>query len=119
MTAQEIFNIVWDHLITKAAPKSVVHLPFEDKKCLYRGPNGTKCAIGALVTDEECEGWGNWAVHQLVEKGRLPERLEGHLYLLENLQDVHDLCDVPSQRLGNMVSIAKLHNLSLPEGFIQ
>ncbi len=47
MTEQEAFTIVKDHLLTQN--KQAI----EGEACLYRGPNGTKCAIGALITDEE------------------------------------------------------------------
>lgn len=49
MTPQEIFDTVAVHLMTQ------VHRS-EDKaheECLYRGPDGLKCAAGALIPDDD------------------------------------------------------------------
>jgi len=43
---QSVFDKVATHLLTQNC-KSV-----EDGACLYRAPNGMKCAIGALIPDE-------------------------------------------------------------------
>jgi len=59
--------------------------------CVYRGKNGTKCAVGCLITDEEykreMEGNDVTALNRL---GLLPERLIPHLELLSEMQAVHD-----------------------------
>lgn len=46
--AQEIFNKVATHLLTQGK-RSVA----SDGSCMYRGPEGTKCAIGCLIEDDE------------------------------------------------------------------
>lgn len=46
MTPQEIFDKVCKHLLTQRV-KSI-----NGTKCVYRGPNGTKCAVGCLIPDE-------------------------------------------------------------------
>lgn len=46
MTNEEIFEKVRTHLLTQNA-KSMI-----DGICLYRGPNGLKCAVGCLIEDE-------------------------------------------------------------------
>lgn len=57
MTLQEIFDQVATHLLDQgvASVDSV-------KGCLYRGPEGTKCALGCLIPDnyytKEMEGHG-------------------------------------------------------------
>lgn len=105
MTAQEIFNLVWDHLITKASPKSM-----EGDECLYRGPNGTKCAVGALVTDEECKHWGALGVRRV----RLPARLQKHELLLLELQTAHDMSETIAGRTSRLHETANKHRLKIP-----
>lgn len=45
-TKQQIFDTVAKHLFTQG-----VRCDDGDHNCLYRGPNGTKCAVGALIPD--------------------------------------------------------------------
>lgn len=48
MDKQAIYNQVRDHLLKQNAKSQ-----FETENgCFYRGPNGMKCAIGALIKDE-------------------------------------------------------------------
>ena len=49
MIYQQHFNKVWDYFITKENPKSY---DSTTGYCLYRGPNGTRCAIGILIPDK-------------------------------------------------------------------
>jgi hypothetical protein len=51
LSNQEVFDRVWDHFITKKNPQSIDNP--EDHSCLYRGPNGKKCAAGILIPDEK------------------------------------------------------------------
>lgn len=51
MNKQEFFDAVVTGLIKQGAPSHSV----EDQSCMYRGPNGLKCAIGLLIPDEEYE----------------------------------------------------------------
>ena len=85
MTAQEVFDKIVAHLRAQAA-KSV-----QGFSCKYRGPNGTKCAVGCLIPDEqyrpEMEGI---MVDDLISRGWLPEYLIPHQKLLCDMQRVHD-----------------------------
>lgn len=47
MTNQEIFNKVVSHLRAQGIKSK------DATGCLYRGPNGTKCAAGCLIEDSE------------------------------------------------------------------
>ena len=85
MTNQEAFDIMVTHL-RKQGCKS------EDEQhetCLYRGPNGLKCAVGALIPDEEYKP--EWD-----EKGTAAGRLDcaalrgiegGLLYAMQQAHD--------------------------------
>ena len=46
-TAKEIFETVKKHLMAQGMPSMD-----ENETCMYRGDNGTKCAVGCLITDE-------------------------------------------------------------------
>jgi hypothetical protein len=48
MTNQEIFDKVWNWFIRDNNPTSI-----QENFCLYRGPNGAKCAAGILIPDSE------------------------------------------------------------------
>lgn len=87
MTAQELFNQAYLGVLAQDGPS---RLP-SSSMCAYRGPEGRKCALGLIITDEEyspaMEGWG---AYRLDDRGLLPERLRPHLPLLARMQDAHD-----------------------------
>jgi len=96
LTMQEIFDTVVQHLLTQNE-KSVDTFR---GTCLYRTPDGKKCAVGALIPDDEynvsMESTGD--VHSLVynhsdlcPKSLLAYRTnESFMDLLLTLQRVHD-----------------------------
>lgn len=45
---QDVFNRVWDHFVTKGNPRAIIN-----QRCLYRTPDGARCAVGLLIPDEE------------------------------------------------------------------
>lgn len=49
MNIQEIFDTVSVHLLTQNEKSQESSFY---SSCLYRGPNGTKCAVGCLIKDE-------------------------------------------------------------------
>lgn len=83
-TEQEVFDQVVIHLFTQKT-KSV---DGNNETCVYRTPDGKKCAAGCLISDEEYdsdiegEAWT-----KLVEKGFAPN---AHVKLISALQRVHD-----------------------------
>ncbi len=111
MTEQTAFTIVKNHLLTQMT-KSI-----EGNQCLYRGPNGTKCAIGALITDEEYKEITDhshefWAIYDLmVFQTENLQSLQGlDLTFLEELQIIHDQYE--TQDWKNQLEVfAKKHNL--------
>ena len=58
--------------------------------CVYRGPNGTKCAVGCLIPDglysKDMEGKCGYDVVESIGWGHLSE------YLIISVQDAHDNC---------------------------
>ena len=83
MTDQEAFDIVAHHLLTQRE-RSENH-----GMCAYRGRNGLKCAIGALIPDSDyhpgLEGRGACEV-----RWKLRVLQSVNVDLLSDLQKLHD-----------------------------
>jgi hypothetical protein len=82
-TKQEVFNHIASGLLTQGERS------YEGSACLYRGPNGLKCAGGMVIDDDEYGGEDmedqDW--EGLVEGGFAPS---AHMELITKLQGVHD-----------------------------
>ena len=88
LTKQDIFNIVANGML-KQGKKS------EDRgssSCLYRGPNGLKCAIGMLMPDNLYDSImeGQSASESDVMKTLNVPNTVAFADFLDNLQGVHD-----------------------------
>lgn len=83
---QLTFNTVATHLLTQMERAQT------KEGCRYRAPNGLKCAVGCLITDEEydygMEGRG-WSSLLIAFPG-LKSRIGRHGRLLTRLQTIHD-----------------------------
>lgn len=59
-------------------------------RCMYRGPNGTKCAVGMLIPDElyykEIESAAARALPRILGVKMRSDKID----LLEDLQSIHD-----------------------------
>lgn len=95
MTNQEIFDKVALHLTTqkmKSEAQLKTYSGITYTQCVYRGPDGLKCAAGALIPDElytqDMEGKG--VSHADVEPALLTVVSEDQLPLLASLQRIHD-----------------------------
>lgn len=92
MTPQEIFDTVANHLRKQGRPA------MSEGNCVYRGPDGTKCAIGCLIPDElyeeDMEGRGVLALitpDEYETKFVLPDFFnDENVRLMMDLQTVHD-----------------------------
>lgn len=89
MTRQEIFDKVVAHFAVQreAAAKY--------EGCMYRTPDGRKCAVGALVPDEaydpSCEGDGvSTLFREYPDMMRVSGLTRRHEVLLIDLQRAHD-----------------------------
>lgn len=89
MDKQEIFDTVVKALKKQGKP-SVSHRG----ECVYRGPDGTKCAAGHLLPDEcytpTMEG-ASWNVLVYHHGDKLPKFLVDEADLIRRLQSIHDL----------------------------
>jgi hypothetical protein len=97
---QFLFNYIANHLLTqnkKSQGYSKDHRDFDDVRCLYRGPDGLKCAAGAVITDDvysaDFERIGVWSIEKddkvfTLSLGRTPTERE--MDMLQKLQSIHD-----------------------------
>lgn len=84
---QEIFNQVAKHLLTQNK-KSIK----EDGVCLYKSPEGLKCAAGCLISNEEYRPefeTNSW--YWLIRDSKFPKE---HQALIRDLQFIHDQISV-------------------------
>ena len=82
-TEQQVFDQVATHLATQG-----VQARNNNNLCCYRTDNGLMCAAGCLMDDKEYDPdmeKKGWAVLQ--RNGKVPD---AHLYLIQDLQTVHD-----------------------------
>jgi len=106
-TEQELFDTVATHLI-KQGKRSI-----SKYECLYRGPDGMKCAIGCLIPDSDYRPYfeGN-DLGQLLEYGKLPKNLAEEFTenedMLADLQALHDN-DEPNMWKERLAEIAELY----------
>lgn len=112
MKNQEVFDTVARHLLTQKEPS-------QDKdsggmmRCMYRGPRGLKCAVGALIPDE-CyfESLESKAVmHSEVLRVIRSLGMYRAAPLLADLQRLHDDRE-PSQWREGLRNIARGYRLS-------
>ncbi len=109
MTNQEIFDKVVAHL-RKQNARSVMML-----KCLYRGPNGLKCAVGCLISDDaysrdlETRVVGASKVQSALLASGVPND-ETTIDMLRSLQQTHDYQDISNWE-HYFMSIAERYNL--------
>jgi len=90
MTNQEAFDKMMAHL------RSLKERSMDENglSCVY---NGSKCAVGALMTDEEQDKFGNYdggayeLLDAMVRKGHTSPLHSLDLDLLIEMQDLHDM----------------------------
>jgi len=85
MTAQQVFDMSASHLL-----KQMGRSQSDSEACLYRGPNGLKCAAGVFLTDEGAEAADNSCENTwggVVARRIAPPENES---LIESLQNIHD-----------------------------
>ena len=52
LTKQQMAEGIYDWFFVKGNTQALRGKTETDKRCMYRGPNGTKCAVGCLIPDE-------------------------------------------------------------------
>lgn len=110
MTKQEAFNIVVKHLAAQNWEKSIIA-----GSCAYRGQGGKKCAIGALLNDDDVvhEGdavFGRW-FNPILE--RLDLGIGGRGFL-DCLQSAHDMPCSGDDMKVQLKSVGRAFRLEWP-----
>lgn len=95
MNKQEIYDKVKAHLLAQGRRAL---RPGSKRACVYRAPNGDKCAAGVLIADEhyseDLEGkpaYCNFDVNYALRKSDVPEEC---LSFVGELQTIHDTAPV-------------------------
>lgn len=108
MTNQEAFETMVRHL-RKQGCQSISE---DGTRCLYRGPNGRRCAVGVLISDGEYqERWDATGVR--VDRLGLPWLGDLDMRLLEFMQFTHDHV-TPSRWEARFMDAAGTFALTLP-----
>jgi hypothetical protein len=97
MTDQEIFDTVTTFLLKQGVQSiNPGEYAIHQNACLYRGPNGAKCAIGCLIPDtlytSDIEGTGIREFINPELKNFLGLSVPARIEFLEELQYTHDHC---------------------------
>ena len=95
-TDQTAFDAAYVHCM-----KQKVRAVSDDGDCLYRGPNGTKCAVGCLIPDDlydpSMEHEDGYEVMEIIGWGHLNHSL------IDRVQEAHDVYLDPDD-------LSKFHN---------
>lgn len=111
MTNQTAFNKVARHLLTQNA-----RCVNSSNACVYRGPKGLKCAIGALIPDDQYKrrfDTRQFNTDDLVDVG-VPALQGLDPSLLRELQVVHDVHAVEFWP-WYLIDVANKFNLRVPK----
>jgi hypothetical protein len=110
-TLQELFDVSAAHLLKQRA-RSVS----PSGRCLYRGPNGTMCAVGVLISDDnynlrlEGRGVGHEAVLRALRDSGCPTH-HAAVVLLADLQRLHDTVEEIDLWPVRLTQLAGRHGL--------
>ena len=84
-TSQEVYDQIVDHLRTQGDKA------YSNGNCVYHSKEGTKCAAGCLIADDEYhEDFEECGWYYLVAMGIVPRN---HTNLIKEFQKVHDNVD--------------------------
>lgn len=123
---QAFFTKTLEHLLTQGRPAS----PSNSQFCVYRSPEGLKCAFGVHIEDAEyvpeMEGNSVWTLNTRYPTifDRLRINTSVDLEFVQSLQTMHDeSSDLARDRWRIQVEgvarrIARKHQLTLPETFV-
>ena len=102
--AQELYDYIVEAIVKQGRPSVG-----DNDRCLYRGPDGLKCAYGHVHPDSMYSPvrMENHGVDTLRRDGKLPESLIPHVDLLCFLQNAHDGNSQRVDFLSGFLSSAK------------
>lgn len=114
MTKQEIFTKVARHLLKQNAQST--KLGMNGLICLYRGPEGRKCAVGVLIPNrlysKDLEGITS--LDAALRSVLLRVGIRGpQVNFVHELQVIHDELE-PAEWLAALTQVARYHTLTMP-----
>jgi hypothetical protein len=102
--AQELYDYIVEAIVKQGRPSVG-----DNDRCLYRGPDGLKCAAGHVIPDSMySEDMENRALFQLKDQKKIPKSLIRHAGLMSLLQDVHDEPLIRADFLNGFLSRVKI-----------
>lgn len=108
MNDQEAFDIMVKHL-RKQGRKSAL---MDGYTCMYRHPEGLKCAIGVLIPDSEYKPKIEGMTASFIVK-KCPSLKDINWKLLNQMQNTHDRFSVEMWE-SRFIEIAKQFSLKVP-----
>jgi hypothetical protein len=106
--AQELYDFVVAAIVKQGRPSVG-----SNDRCLYRGPDGLKCAYGHVHPDSMySEKMESRNVERLSELNLIPKSLFPHKKLLKNLQADHDAATPYECFMGKFLSFSMQTALS-------
>lgn len=116
LTKQEAFNLAYRGLKSQGFKSSTI---LGTISCVYRHPDGLKCAVGHIMTDEEYRP--NFDEHSGVTAATVARLLNWQIVdepfqvdFLTRLQEVHDEAANPSDMVLRLEDFADSYNLEIP-----
>lgn len=112
-TQQQVFDFVVTHLMTQGKKSDD-----EDGDCRYRTPEGLKCAVGCLMSDEEYnpkyEGCSVPYLQMVFREDSFLNLIATYEKLLTELQYVHDTY-TPEAWSEQLQEVADTFKLEMPK----
>lgn len=102
-TLQGIFNIVSTHLLKQNARSTDC-----EGTCMYRGKDGTKCAAGCLIPNDQYKKQYEYCTWSTLQReGLVPSKFSDEIQELQRIHDYGSISGWPAQ----LKEFAKHHNL--------
>lgn len=102
--AQELYDYIVEAIVKQGRPSVG-----DNDRCLYRGPDGLKCAYGHVHPDSMySEDMEDSNIQRLNEMGRIPKSLLPHIDLLLYMQRNHDGTHPGHNFLSSFLSYSNL-----------
>lgn len=107
---QEIFDIVAAHLLKQGEQSFFREYDRDDQEdvvtgCAYRSKDGKKCALGALMADED---YRDVFEHQTLDKGLAPDRECSSTYCVS--KQIQEACKIADEDISFALELQGLHD---------
>lgn len=113
-TEQEVFDQIAKHLLTQMKKSQEIYSKEYDgpePNCLYRSPDGLKCAAGCLIGDDEYFPEFEYRTWEHLCKCEHEQFPLIHMELISELQDIHDDFEVIDWK-GKLIELTNKFDLN-------